>query len=92
MAAENIDFSTLAYPETNWLDYMSTAANPGVYIAWERRSTSTIAFYQILRGPTLDGAFSTLLTTPFLHFNFVNSPGNPSLFIRLEKLLQTEQF
>jgi hypothetical protein len=86
MAAENIDFSTLAYPETNWLDYMSTAANPGVYIAWERRSTSTIAFYQILRGPTLDGTFSTLVTIPFPAFDYVDSTGNPSHFYKIREI------
>ena len=83
MAADNQTFSALAYPETSWLDYMSTAANPGVYISWERRATSTVAFYQIQRGPALDGPYSTIATIPFPASDFVDNEGNPSHFYKI---------
>ena len=83
MAADNQEFSALAYPETSWLDYMSTAANPGVYISWERRSTSTVAFYQIQRGPALDGPYSTIALVPFPASDYVDSEGNPSHYYKI---------
>ena len=86
MAAENQEFTALDYPNTSWLDYMSTAANPGVYISWERKSTSPVAFYQILRGPTLDSSFITIATLPFPAFDFVDPQGNPSHFYRVREI------
>lgn len=85
MAAEQ-EFSILEYPNTSWLDYMSTAANPGVYITWERRSTSPVAFYQILRGPTIDSPYSTIATLPFPAFEFVDPDGNPSHFYKIKEI------
>jgi hypothetical protein len=79
-------FSILEYPDSNWLDYMSSAANPGVYLTWERRSTSTVAFYQILRGPALDGPFNTIATIPFPAFEFVDSNGNPSHYYKIREI------
>lgn len=86
MAADNQDFSALAYPDTSWLDYMSTAANPGVYISWERRATSNVAFYQILRGPSMDGPYSTIATIPFPASDYVDSAGNPSHFYKIREI------
>jgi len=86
LAANETNFTTLEYPDSNWLDYMSTAANPGVYLQWERRSTSPIAFYQILRGPTLDGPFSVIATVPFPAYEFVDENGNPSHFYVIKEL------
>lgn len=86
MATENQPFSILEYPNSNWLDYMSSAANPGVYLTWERRSTSPVAFYQILRGPTIDGTFSTIATVPFPAFEYVDTNGNPSHYYKIKEL------
>ena len=86
MAAEDNTFSILEYPDSNWLDYMSDAANPGVYLQWERRSTSPVAFYQILRGPTFDGPFSTVATIPFPAYEFVDPNGNPSHFYQVKEI------
>ena len=76
----------MEYPDSNWLSYMSNAANPGVYLTWERRSTSPVAFYQILRGPTIDSDFSTIATVPFPAYEFVDADGNPSHFYKIREI------
>jgi len=86
LAAEEQVFSSLEYPDSNWLDYMSSAANPGVYLTWERRSTSPVAFYQILRGPTIDSEFSTIATLPFPAYEYVDSVGNPSHYYKIKEI------
>jgi len=86
LAVEEQVFSTLEYPDSNWLDYMSSAANPGVYLTWERRSTSPVAFYQILRGPNIDSEFSTIATLPFPAYEYVDSVGNPSHYYKIKEI------
>jgi hypothetical protein len=86
LAAEEQPFSMLEYPDSNWLNYMSSAANPGVYLTWERRSTSPVAFYQILRGPSIDSTFSTIATVPYPAYEYVDSDGNPSHYYKIKEI------
>lgn len=86
MADEQDVFSTLTYPDSSWLNYMSSPANPGVYLTWERRSASPVAFYQIQKGPALEGQFSTIATLPFPAYEFVDGNGNPSHFYRVVEI------
>lgn len=83
------EFGVVHPPNQSWWDFMSTAVNPGVYIIWERRSTSPVAFYQILRGATIDSEFETIATLPFPAYDFVDTYGNPSHYYRIREISPT---
>lgn len=84
--ADEQTFTALEYPNSSWMDYMSSAVNPGVYLTWERRSTSPVAFYQILKGGSIDGTFSTIATIPFPAYEFVDNNGHPSHFYKIKEI------
>jgi hypothetical protein len=68
------------------MNLYNNAERPGVYLHWDRMSSTPVAFYQILRAEQIDGNYQVVATVVFPGNDFVDSEGHPSFYYKVREI------
>jgi hypothetical protein len=80
------DFTQLSFSQSNLIYYNTSASNPGVYIEWERHSTSGVYSYRIYRSNYFDGTYEVIDEVLYPINEYVDGNGSPSSFYKIEEM------
>ena len=79
-------FEAQTYRESPLIYYSNAAGNPGVYLEWERYTTSGVAKYNILRSTHIDGPYTLIDSVDFPENEYVDADGQPDSYYKVQEV------
>ena len=80
------EFTQLSFSQSNLVYYNTNAANPGIFIEWERYTLSGVYSYKIFRSDYFDGTYTEIDEVLFPINEYVDGGGSPSSFYKIQEI------
>ena len=80
------EFTQLSFSQSNLVYYNTNAANPGIFIEWERYTLSGVYSYKIFRSDYFDGTYTEIDEVLFPINESVDGGGSPSSFYKIHEI------
>jgi hypothetical protein len=80
------EFTQLSFSQSNLVYYNTNAANPGIFIEWERYTLSGVYSYKIFRSDYFDGTYTEIDEVLFPINEYVDGGGAPSSFYKIQEI------
>ena len=75
-----------SYTQSPLVYYNTNTSNPGIYLEWERYTSSGVGYYKILRSDYFDGTYETIDTVIFPINEYVDLTGKPSSYYKIQEI------
>jgi hypothetical protein len=76
----------MSYNESPLVYYSNSAGNPGIYVEWERYTTSGVVSYNILRSTHIDGPYTLVDNVIWPANEFVDTEGAPNSYYKIQEV------
>lgn len=80
------EISSYSYTQSPLVYYNDNAVNSGIYIEWERVTTSNISSYKIYRSSHFDGTYTLVDTVAWPINEYVDPGGSPTSYYKIEEI------
>ena len=80
------DVSIQSYVESPLVFYNTTAGNPGIYIEWDRYTSTGVANYKVFRSSYFDGTYTEIATVAYPINEYVDTAGNPNSYYVIQEV------
>jgi hypothetical protein len=80
------DLSALSYTESNLVFYNKTTGSPGIYLEWDRFTTSGVSVYHIYRSGQFDGNYEFLDSVLYPVNEYVDRTGSPASYYKVREM------
>lgn len=80
------DISAKSWNQSSLVYYNTNTTNPGIFLEWERSSSTTVYSYVISRADTFDSDYFEIDTVYFPTNEYVDSDGKPTSYYKITEV------